>query len=148
MSALCRSLSVVLALSVTVGACRSTSKAKAPDPVAELQVKVGKEISSVVKNPATAAKVETEMKQVLDLLRQMVDEDSAQRARLVALNADYGATPGRFDEALAAHRTKRNALRKQVIEIQGRIAGLLTDEEWNRLNALRADAWKLGIELD
>jgi hypothetical protein len=138
----------LVALSVTAGACRSTAKTKAPDPVAELQVKVGEEIRSVVKDPATAAKVEAEMKQVLDFLRQMADEDSAQRARMVALNADYGATQGQFDEALAAHRTKRNALRKQVIGIQGRIAGLLTDEEWKKLNALRADAWKLGVNLD
>lgn len=139
---------VVASLAVAAGACRSTAKTKTPDPIAELQVKVEKEIHSVVKDPATAAKVETEMMQVLALLRQMAEEDSAEGVRLEALNANYDATPQQFERVLADNRTKRDALRKQVLESQGRIAGLLSDEEWKKLNALRADARKLGVDLD
>jgi hypothetical protein len=44
--------------------------------------------------------------------------------------------------------TTYKALLKQSIEIRERMAGLLTDEEWKKLNDLRADIRSLGITMN
>jgi seryl-tRNA synthetase len=136
----------LLVLLAVAGGCRSSKKAE--DPVTVLQGKVNEEVRAVVKDPNTAAQVEALAQQVLDLLRQMEQEDSAYRARLDALNANYDATSQQFSEISSTHRASHSALLKQSVEIRDRMAGLLTDEEWKKLNDLRADIRKLGITTD
>jgi len=136
----------LLVLLAVAGGCRSSKKAE--DPVTVLQGKVNEEVRAVVKDPNTAAQVEALAQQVLDLLRQMEREDSAYRARLDALNANYDATSQQFSEISSTHRASHNALLKQSVEIRDRMAGLLTDEEWKKLNDLRADIRKLVITTD
>jgi len=136
----------LLVLLAVAGGCRSSKKAE--DPVTVLQGKVNEEVRAVVKDPNTAAQVEALAQQVLDLLRQMEQEDSAYRARLDALNANYDATSQQFSEISSTHRASHSALLKQSVEIRDRMAGLLTDEEWKKLNDLRADIRKLVITTD
>lgn len=132
-------------LAVVVG-CRSARKPA--DPITALQGKVNTEVSAVVKDSERATQVEALTQQVLDVLRQVKQKDSEYRARRGALNADYDATPQQFSELSAAQRSALNALLKQSIEIRGRIASLLTDEEWKKLNDLRADIRTLGITIN
>jgi ABC-type sulfate transport system substrate-binding protein len=133
----------MLALAAIAG-CRSSKKAE--DPVTVLQGKINEEVRAVVKDPNTAPQVEALAQQVVDLLRQM--ENSAYRARLNALNANYDATPQQFNELYAGYMTTYKALLKQSVEIRERMAGLLTDEEWKKLKDLRADIRTLGITIN
>ncbi len=141
----CTVVAGMLALAAIAG-CRSSKKAE--DPVTVLQGKVNEEVRAVVKDPNTAAQVEALAQQIVDLLRQMEQENSAYRARLNALNANYDATPQQFNELYAGHMTTYKALLKQSIEIRERMTGLLTDEEWKKLNDLRADIRSLGITMN
>ncbi len=121
---------------------------KPADPIGELQSKVLKEISSVVKDSGRVVQLEAVFRELFDVMRQMWKETSEYRAKSDALHADYDATRQQFDELYAAHLTKHKALLKQAVEIRGRVAAALTDEEWNKLAGIRTDIRKLGIAID
>jgi hypothetical protein len=129
-----------------VAECQSATKQK--DPIGELQSKVLKEISAVVKDSGRAAQVEALFQDFFGIMRQMWGETSEYRAKSDALNADYDTTPQQFNELYAGHMARHKAFLKQLVEMRGRIAGLLTDEEWKKLNDVRADIRTLGIAID
>jgi hypothetical protein len=141
----CRGAAVgLLTLLAFAPGCRSSRKET--DPTVALQGKVDREVREAVKNPETAAQVEKLVQRAIGVLHQMEKEDSAYREQLIALNADYDATPQQFERLFADHRTRRDAFLKESLEIRGRIAGLLTDEEWKKLNGLRSDIRNLDVK--
>ena len=133
----------VLAL---VTGCQSARKPA--DPIADLQAKVNTEVSAVVKDSGRATQLEALFQDLFDSMRQMSQESSEYRAKSDALNASYDATPQQFNDLYAGHTTKHKALLRQAVEIRGRIAGLLTDEEWKKLSDVRADVRTLGVSID
>jgi len=139
---------VAAVVAVLAFAAECQSAKKQADPIGELQSKVLKEISAVVKDSGRAAQVGALFQDFFGIMRQMWGETSEYRASSDALNADYDATPQQFNELYAAHMTRHKALLKQLVEMRGRIAGLLTDEEWRKLNDIRADIRSLGIAID
>ena len=137
---------VPVAVLAFVAVCQSAKKPA--DPIGELQGKVVKELRDVVKDSGRATQVEALFQEFFGIMRQMWEETSEYRARSDALNADYDARPQQFSELYAAHVTKHNPLLKQAVEIRGRIAAALTDEEWKKLAGIRTDIRKLGIAID
>ncbi len=134
------------AVLAVVAACRSTTKPA--DPIGDLQARANTEIGAAVKDPGRLAQVEPLFREAFDTMRQMWKESSEYRAKSDALNADYDATPKQFRELYAGHSTRQKALLKQAVEIRGRVAGALTEEEWARLAGIRADVRSLGLAID
>ncbi len=124
------------------------SAKKPADPIGDLQGKVVKEIRGVVKDSGRIVQLDAAFQELFDVVRQMWKETSEYRAKSDALNADYDATPQQFEELYAAHVTRHKALLRQAVEIRGRVAELLTDDEWKKLADMRADIRKLGLAID
>lgn len=127
----------IAALLTVVTGCRSSKKPA--DPVAQTRGKVNAEVREVVKDPERAAQVESLLQRALDSLKKTEQEEADYRARLRSWNANYDSTQLQLEAINSEHRTKLEALRKQSYETRDRIAAIVTDEEWKKLNSLRAD---------
>jgi len=138
-------LAIVAALAV-LGACASKPKLTA-EQQAEADLRAYKaQIQKTVTDPARADQLIGAVDEAEQVVRKAGSVIQDYRAKLQALDADYGATRAEYAALFTQHDAQRTALIQQALALRAKITSLTTDSEWEQLKPARREALQTLLE--
>lgn len=90
-----------------------------------------------VQDPARAQEISSIIDQLERRDRQARETVATYRRRLELLNANYDATDEDFGKLFAEFNDERVAHQHRIVDLWTRMAGLMTDPEWDALASTR-----------
>ena len=129
-----------LALVAVFGALAACASKPKPtlEQRAEAEIQAYKvQIQKTVTDPARADRLVTAVDEWEQILRQAASMAQEYRAKVQALDADYGATRAEYAALFRQHDAQRAALIQQSLALRKKITSLTTDSEWQQLKQAR-----------
>lgn len=130
------SLLVSIVLFASLGCNRRTPIENAEESMDELT----REVIGVVGDPDRSRRVTTVINEFMEVSRVHIQRELHFQRRLVALNADHGATREQFDEVLEERRAERDRILALLIRYRVELLEATTEEEWEQLTGHRITA--------
>jgi len=134
-----RALALVAALA-TFAACASKPKPTL-EQRAETEIQAFKaQIQKTVTDPARADRLVAAVDDWEQVVRQAAGMAQDYRAKVQALDADYGATRAEYAALFRQHDAQRAALIQQAVALRSQMTSLTNDSEWEQLKQARLSA--------
>ena len=102
-------------------------------------------IQTVVSDPGRAAQATALVDEMERNFREMAANVNERRAAILKLSANYDTPEAELEAALARERDIMRANRKHFSDTRRRLAEILTDEEWDKLQKQRSKALEKAI---
>jgi hypothetical protein len=132
-------LGFALAL-VTVAGCSSKPKPTLEQQTQADMAEYEAQIRKVVSDPARANELVALANAFQGLAHEGIANAKEYRAKVAALDANYGATRADYEILFSQQDTAREALLKKATALRERAAALMTDSEWTQLKKARLRA--------
>lgn len=126
-----------LALVAALAACKHKPELTPSQVAAEDMTQFQAEIRKTVKDSARAEELVGMTNEFQQLVKSAAEEDSASIAAIQALNADFGATRTRYEAELTRARAVRRDNMRKLSDLRARMAGVVTNDEWEQLKKAR-----------